>query len=119
MALPAELLQAVSSPGGGKIALIVGAGCSVEAPTSVPVAEQCSIEVHRRLLADGVLQKGDCTDPADLSVVAEAVFAKKNSQRDVVERLRSSMTSSLRHPMMGTSSRRRCFVRAPSPLWSR
>ena len=87
MVLPAELLQAVSSPGGGKIALILGAGCSVEAPTCVPASQECSVEVHRRLLADGVLQTGDCTDPTDLSLVADAVFAKKNLQRDVVERL--------------------------------
>ena len=32
MALPPELLQAVSSPGGGKIALVLGAGCSVRLP---------------------------------------------------------------------------------------
>lgn len=87
MALPVDLLQAVSSPSGGKIALVVGAGCSVEAPTGIPVAWQCSVEVHRRLLDDGVLQNGDCTDPTDLSVVADAVFAKENSQRKVVERL--------------------------------
>ena len=67
MALPAQLLKAVSSPGGGKIAIVVGAGCSVEAPTCVPVEHDCSVEVHRRLVANGVLQNGDCTDPTDLS----------------------------------------------------
>ena len=88
MLLPTELLQAVSSPHGGKIALVVGAGCSVEPPTSVPVARDCSLEIHRHLVADGVLQHGDCADPTDLSLVADAVFAKKQAQRDVVERLR-------------------------------
>ena len=87
MSLPEELRWAVSSPGGGKIALVLGAGCSVEAPTGVPVESECSLEVHRRLVADGVLQDGDCTDPTDLSLVADAVFNKKHSQRDVVERL--------------------------------
>lgn len=116
MDLPVELLQAISSPGGGKIALIVGAGCSVEAPTGVPVASKCSIEVHRRLLADGVLENGDCTDPTDLSAVADAVFAKKRSQRDVVDRLREQYDLKLLHPMMGTSLRRHCFVRRPSLL---
>jgi hypothetical protein len=87
MALPPDLLQAVASPSGGKIALVVGAGCSVEAPTGVPVATQCSKEVHRLLLADGVLVDGDCSDPSDLSLVSDAVFAKTNSQRDVVDRL--------------------------------
>ena len=35
MPLPAELLRAVSSPGGWKIALVVGAGCSVLTPPTV------------------------------------------------------------------------------------
>lgn len=87
MVLPAELLQAVSAPGGGRIALVIGAGCSIEPPTCVPDSRACSEEVYRRLVADGVLQNGDCTDPSDLSLVADAVFAKKNSQHDVVERL--------------------------------
>ena len=87
MPLPDELLRAVSAHGGGKIAIVVGAGCSVEAPTSVPVARECSVEVHRRLVADGVLQNGDCADPTDLSLVADAVFARKKSQRLVVELL--------------------------------
>lgn len=85
--LSSELLEGISTIGGGKVALVVGAGCSVEPPTNVPVASICSREVHRRLVADGVLQAGDCADPEDLSVVADAVFTKKNSQRDVVERL--------------------------------
>jgi len=85
--LSSELLESISTIGGGKVALVVGAGCSVEPPTNVPVASICSREVHRRLVADGVLQAGDRADPEDLSVVADAVFTKKNSQRDVVERL--------------------------------
>lgn len=101
MALPAELLQAVSSPGGGKIALVLGAGCSVEPPTGVPAAHECSAEVYRRLLADGVLQDGDCADPTDLSVVADAVFDKKQSQGDVVERLRDHCDLKLATPNDG------------------
>lgn len=77
MALPSELLQAVASPGGGKIALVLGAGCSVEAPTNIPISRVCSTEIHHRLIADGVLQNGDCVDPEDLSAVADAVFAKR------------------------------------------
>jgi hypothetical protein len=45
------------------------------------------MEVHRRLVEDGVLENGQCSDPGDLSLVADAVYAKQNSQRDVVERL--------------------------------
>lgn len=86
MPLPNELLQAISSPGGGQVALILGAGCSVEAPTSIPVARTISLEIHRRLVGDGVLQDGDCANPEDLSHLADAVFARTNSQREVVER---------------------------------
>ena len=38
MDLPVELRQTVSSPGEGTIALVIGVGCSAEAPTGVPVA---------------------------------------------------------------------------------
>ena len=101
MPLPTQLLNAVSSLGGGKIAIVVGAGCSVDAPTCVPVARDCSVEVHRRLVANGVLQNGDCTDPTDLSLVADAVFAKKQSQRDVVELLRDQYDLKLAPPNDG------------------
>jgi hypothetical protein len=99
--LPPDLLQAVSSPGGGKIALVLGAGCSVEAPTNIPVSRICSAEMHRHLIADGILQNGDCADPEDLSVLADAVFAKRNSQRDVVERLRDHYGLKLATPNDG------------------
>jgi hypothetical protein len=101
MALPPELLQAISSPGGGKIALVLGAGCSVEAPTNIPVSRICSNEIHRRLIDDGVLNDGDCSDPDDLSALADAVFRKRNSQRDVVERLRDSYGLKLATPNSG------------------
>lgn len=101
MALPSELLQAISAPGGGKIALVVGAGCSVEEPTCIPVAREWSREVHRRLIDDGVLQNGDCSDPDDLSLVADAVFEKRGSQRDLVERLRDQYDLKLASPNDG------------------
>src|SRR6185503_20965452 len=84
--LPDELLQAISTPAGGRLALVLGAGCSVEAPTGIPVSRIVSLEIHRRLIDDGVLAEGDCANPEDLSCVADEVFAKRNSQRDVVER---------------------------------
>jgi hypothetical protein len=101
MPLPPELLHAVSSPGGGKIALVLGAGCSVEPPTGIPVSSVCSTEIHRCLLADGILQDGDCANPADLSALADTVFNKRNSQRDVVERLRDQYGLKLATPNDG------------------
>lgn len=87
MTLPHELLQAVSAPGGGKITLVVGAGCSLEAPTSIPLAATCSQQCHDRLVANGVLAVGECTLPSNLSCVADAVFAKTGEQRLLVEQL--------------------------------
>jgi hypothetical protein len=87
MNLPADLLQAVSAPGGGKITLVVGAGCSLEAPTSIPLAGTCSQECHDRLVADGVLAAGDCPTPGDLSALADAVMMKTGRQRLLVEQL--------------------------------
>jgi hypothetical protein len=101
MDLPSELLAAVSAPGGGRVALIVGAGCSVEAPTCVPVSQRCSLEVHRRLIADNVLQSGDCSDPSDLSSLADAVYSKTHSQRDVVDRMRDQYDLKLATPNDG------------------
>ena len=86
MPLPQQLLQAVASPGGGRIALVLGAGCSMEPPTGLPSGSASAQELHRILVAVGVLIEGDCPDPSDLSQLADAVFAKTNSQRDLVER---------------------------------
>jgi len=87
MTLPPELLQAVSAPGGGKITLVVGAGCSFEPPTSIPLAGTCSQECHDRLVANGVLAVGDCALPSNLSCLADAVVAKSGEQRLLVEQL--------------------------------
>lgn len=89
MPLPDELLHAISSPGGGRVALILGAGCSVEAPTNIPVARTISLEIHRLLVNDGVLRNGDCAIPEDLSLVTDEVFARTGSQRAIVERFLS------------------------------
>ena len=87
MSLPPDLLQAVSAPGGGKITLVVGAGCSFEAPTLIPLAQTCSQQCHDRLVANGVLAVGDCTLPSNLSCLADAVVAKTGKQRFLVEQL--------------------------------
>lgn len=86
MPLPHQLLQAVATPGGGRIALVLGAGCSIEQPTGLPSGATAARELHRLLTADGVLAAGDVHDPSDLSALADAVFAKTGSQRDLVQR---------------------------------
>lgn len=88
--LPSELLQAISAPGGSKVSLILGAGCSLEAPTSLPLAWEVSTKAHQRLLADNVLTQGECSHPDDLSCLADAVFKKTSSQAELVSRLLDS-----------------------------
>ncbi len=87
MNLPPTLLEAIAAPEGGRVVLIIGAGSSLEQPTCLPLARECSREAHRKLVADGILSNGDCGDPDDLSVVADTVKAKTGGQAQLVRRL--------------------------------
>lgn len=66
--------------------LVLGAGCSHEAPTSLPLSADLASECYRRLVADGIIAGEDVANPQDLSAVAEAVVAQTGSQRELVER---------------------------------
>ena len=66
--------------------LVLGAGCSKEEPTSLPLSGDLSEECYRQLLADGILEGSDVSDPRDLSAVADAVFRKTGSQKELVNR---------------------------------
>ncbi len=82
--IPAGLLQAVSFEGGGRLALVIGAGCSVEPPTDIPLAQALSTEANRKLVLDGVLVDGECADPGNLAVLASLIFRKTGTQHDLV-----------------------------------
>ena len=84
--LPSAILHAISSGGGGRVVLVLGAGCSVEEPTNLPMSGYLSEDCHRRLCADGVLDGSEVSDHRDLSAVADAVFLKTGSQKDLVDR---------------------------------
>ena len=84
--LPDSLLRAISSTNGGGVVLVLGAGCSKEAPTRLPLASELSAQSHRRLVDDEILSEGEIDDPDDLSEVAEAVFQKTGSQRKLIDR---------------------------------
>ena len=86
MRLPSDLLRAISQPEGGNVVLVVGAGCSAEPPTSLPLSRELALNAHRKLVEDGVLDDGDCREPHNLSSVADAVWAKTNSQRELIIR---------------------------------
>lgn len=87
MTLPPALLKAIAAKGGGQVVLVIGAGTSHEAPMEVPMSRQCSSDAHEGLLADGVLAPGDCSNPDDLSVLADTVYAKDQKQKPLVERM--------------------------------
>jgi hypothetical protein len=50
VSLPAELLHAISQPAGGRVVLVTGAGCSVEAPTNLSLAFDCATKAHVKLV---------------------------------------------------------------------
>lgn len=84
--LPADLLHAATARD-GRVALVVGAGCSLEAPTSLKLSWEYSRAAHEQLVADGVLAEGECPAPDDLSILASTVYAKYESQDHVVRKL--------------------------------
>ena len=86
LGLPDQLSQAISSQGGGRVVLVLGAGCSKEDPTGLPLGGELSEDCLRQLIRDGVLSEGEVTDERDLSALAEAVFQKTGSQRELTER---------------------------------
>lgn len=84
--LPPELLHAVAERA-GRIALVVGAGCSLEQPTGLELATKYSLDVHRQLVQDGLLIEGECEHPEDLSLLTSTVWERHGNQSLVVERL--------------------------------
>src|SRR5580704_8174851 len=79
--------MAISTRPNGRVAIVVGAGYSYEAPTAIPLSKSVATDVHRKLISDGVIRDGDCPNPEDLSSVADTVFAVTGSQNQVVERM--------------------------------
>lgn len=86
MRLPTDLLYQISELERGRVVLVVGAGCSVEQPTNLPLSSALALDAHRRLVQDGVLAHGDCPEPDNLSCVADIVFSKTGSQQELVSR---------------------------------
>ena len=84
--LPSDLLHGIRAPSGGRVVLVLGAGCSNEEPTSLPLAGDLSENCYQQLVAEGVLGEGDVHDQRDLSAVAEAVYIATGSQSDLVDR---------------------------------
>jgi hypothetical protein len=83
--LPPPLLQAISHPAGGRVVLVLGAGCSHEEPTNLPLTGELARHCHQQLVDNHVLAPGACAAPDDLSAVAEAVVAATGHQDALVE----------------------------------
>lgn len=84
--LPPDLLSDFTDPQGGRVTLVIGAGCSFEPPTNLPLSKRVARAAHQRLLDDGVLPE-PCNNPEDLSEVADAVFESSGEQKPLVERM--------------------------------
>lgn len=88
MSIPPALLSQISSEEGGRVVLVIGAGCSFEEPTGLPLAGACSEEAHRRLVADNIIVDGECSEPWDLSALTDLVKNKCGGlQAELVRRL--------------------------------
>jgi len=85
MPIPAELAAAVTHPDGGRVVLIIGAGCSKEPPTNLGLASEYAEKAYRDLIDDGTLLPGSCENTSDLSTVADAVWAARGSQQDLID----------------------------------
>ena len=83
--LPPFLLSAIADPGGGRVTMVLGAGCSFEAPTNLPLSKPLAEDAHRQLVQNGVIESEDCPEPGDLSCVADAVFERCGQQSELVE----------------------------------
>jgi hypothetical protein len=84
--IPTEVRE-VAGVGGGRLVFVLGAGCSVEPPSSLPTSKRCSRDAWQHLVDDHVLAPEDCVDPDDLSCVADAVYEKCDGQAPLVRRL--------------------------------
>ena len=86
MTLPGPLVGAITALD-GRVALVVGAGTSVEPPTNLPASRECSLAAYEVLVRQGTLVAGECPHPDDLAEVADAVVRRTGSQNVLVQAL--------------------------------
>ena len=85
--IPHWLLDAAANCN-DQLVMIIGAGCSKERPTSLPLASECAEEVYRKLTEDNVLAMDENLDSSDLSLVAQLAHEATGSNEALVKRLR-------------------------------
>lgn len=86
MTLPAPLVAAISAAD-GRVALVIGAGTSVELPTGIQASRDLSVDAYRSLIRQGILAEGDCREPEDLAKLADVVVAKTHGRGALVRSL--------------------------------
>lgn len=86
-AIPPEILEKVSAPGGGLVVLVTGAGCSMESPTNLLSGAAYSQSAYESLVDDGVLAPDSSSKPWDLSELADLVYEQTGSQLPLTRRL--------------------------------
>jgi len=72
---------------GDQLVLVMGAGCSVEAPTSLKTGRQYSEELFTFFVDNGDIEGDLAIDHGDLSAVAQAVTDARGSQAPFVQGL--------------------------------
>jgi SIR2-like domain len=90
--IPPSLIAAVTRPGGDQIALVLGAGCSMDAPTNLETAGAYARRAYRELVARGLIPAG-CCDENDLGALGDAVFDEQGSQKHLVDILRPLLSN--------------------------
>ena len=81
--IPPAVLTAVASCS-GRITLVIGAGCSLEPPTEIPLSRDISLRAHEHLVDNEVIPPDACDQPDDLSALADTVVAETGNQRALV-----------------------------------
>ena len=94
--IPAALRAALAAPPGGQIALVIGAGCSIDPPTSRRTAREYATQAYRQLEERGTIAAGSC-NPENLGSLADAVFAARGTQKDLVDILRPQLLNAPAH----------------------
>lgn len=87
MPIPPHLLRSICEPGGGRIVLVLGAGASMDPPTSLKSGARVSIDAHQRLVDDGLLSPGEVENDWDLAELADVIWEKFGSQKELTDRL--------------------------------
>lgn len=86
--IPSSLLASAAAAGDERICLVIGAGCSYDTPTRLPLSKDLAREAFEQLVADRVINPEDCGDPGNLALLADAVYVATGGQGELIRRMR-------------------------------